>query len=78
VLIDNNNIDSVHHLLIHECNPSFTFDDANLPDGVCDEIATQVESCSSNIATVWAVGGDHVSFRIKLRIFQTKLTFLGC
>ncbi len=70
MLIDNSNSDLVHHLLIHECNPSFTFDDAKLPDGVCDDIAAQVESCSSNIATGWAIGGDHVSFRIKLRIFQ--------
>ncbi len=62
MLIDNNNVDLVHHLLLHECNPSFTFDDANLPDGVCDDIYREIDACSSNIATGWAVGGDHVCF----------------
>jgi hypothetical protein len=75
VLIDNNNVDLVHHLLLHECNPSFTFDDANLPDGVCDEIYTEIDACSANIATGWAVGGDHVFFRIKLRVFQRNYFF---
>ena len=60
MLIDDENIDLVHHLLIHECNPSFTFDDNNLPDGICDEINQKIEACSANIATGWAVGGDYV------------------
>ncbi|CAF3793088.1 unnamed protein product [Rotaria sp. Silwood1] len=60
ILIDNENSDLVHHLLMHECNPSFTFDDNNLPDGVCDEINDKIEPCSSSIATGWAVGGDHL------------------
>jgi hypothetical protein len=63
MLIDENNSDLVHHLLLHECNPSFIFDDNNLPDGICDEIYNQTEACSSSIATGWAVGGDHVISR---------------
>jgi hypothetical protein len=38
-----------------------TFDDNNLPDDVCDFIFENISMCSSNIATGWAVGGDHVS-----------------
>jgi hypothetical protein len=38
-----------------------TFDDNNLPDGVCDTISEKLAMCSSNIATAWAVGGDYVS-----------------
>jgi hypothetical protein len=64
-LIDDNNSDIVHHLLLYECNSSFNFNDTNLPDGICDEIYKETESCSKNIATGWAVGGDHVLFRIK-------------
>jgi hypothetical protein len=44
-----------------ECNPSAVFDDKNLPEGICDDIDSQLENCSSNIATGWAVGGDAVS-----------------
>ncbi len=53
-------MDLVHHLLLHECNPSFIFDDNNLPDGPCDEIYDKVDGCSSRIATGWAIGGDYV------------------
>ncbi|CAF4324769.1 unnamed protein product, partial [Rotaria sordida] len=34
------------------------FHDDNLPDGLCDEIADKITLCASNLATVWAVGGD--------------------
>jgi hypothetical protein len=44
IIVDNNNTD----LVLHECNPSVSFDDENLPDG----ISRKVESCSINIATV--------------------------
>ncbi|CAF4083643.1 unnamed protein product [Rotaria sordida] len=60
ILIDDENSDLVNHLLLHECNPSFTFDDNNLPNGVCDEINDKIEPCSASIATGWAVGGDHL------------------
>ncbi|CAF3197010.1 unnamed protein product [Rotaria socialis] len=60
ILVDSGNQDLVHHLLLHECNPSAVFDDKNLPSGVCDEIVIQIESCYTNFVTVWAVGGDYV------------------
>ncbi|CAF3964888.1 unnamed protein product, partial [Rotaria sordida] len=55
ILIDDENSDLVNHLLLHECNPSFTFDDNNLPNGVCDEINDKIEPCSASIATGWAL-----------------------
>ena len=45
---------------MYECNPTAVFDDNNLPDGLCDVIYMQLTECSANIATGWAVGGDHV------------------
>ncbi len=65
MLVDDKNVDLVHHLLLHECNPSAIFDDNNLPDGVCDEIYQETEPCSTSIATGWAIGGDYVLFTIK-------------
>ena len=60
-MVDPKNIDLVHHLLMYECNPLATFDDNNLPNGLCDEMYEQFAACTSNIATGWAVGGDAVS-----------------
>ncbi|CAF2134802.1 unnamed protein product [Rotaria magnacalcarata] len=60
ILVDSDNQDLVHHLLLHECSPSAIFDDKNLPSGVCDEIVIPIESCSTNFVTVWAIGGDSV------------------
>lgn len=60
-MIDSANRDIVHHLLMYECNPTTTFDDNKLPDGLCDDIYYLLSECSSNIATGWAVGGDDVS-----------------
>ncbi|UJR07214.1 hypothetical protein I4U23_011502 [Adineta vaga] len=60
ILIDNENLDVVHHLLVHECDPSFEFNDTNLPHGLCDHITDQIEPCASRISTGWAVGGDHI------------------
>lgn len=60
-MIDQSNIQLIHHLLVYECDPTSIFDDNNLPDGVCDDIGQKVQLCSSNIATGWAVGGDYVS-----------------
>ncbi|CAF0933370.1 unnamed protein product [Adineta steineri] len=59
-IIDSANVDIVHHLLMYECNPTAIFDDNNLPDGECDQIYRQVQECSANIATGWAVGGDRI------------------
>ncbi|CAF2458331.1 unnamed protein product [Rotaria sp. Silwood2] len=60
ILIDSSNLDLVHHLLLYECDPTIIFDDANLPDGFCDDLSDKTELCSSNIATGWAVGGDFI------------------
>lgn len=59
-IIDPNNRDLVHHLLMYECNPTMVFDDNNLPDGLCDEMYQQIGGCMSNIASGWAVGGDDI------------------
>ncbi|CAF4663676.1 unnamed protein product, partial [Rotaria sp. Silwood1] len=58
-LIDPANRDIVHHQLVYECDPAAIFDDANLPEGLCDEINPQIELCTTNIASIWAVGGDY-------------------
>jgi hypothetical protein len=60
-MIDPDNRDIVHHLLMYECNPTAVFDDSNLPEGVCDDMFQLFSQCNSNIATGWAVGGDTVS-----------------
>ena len=60
-MIDPANRDIVHHLLLHECSPTAKFDDNNLPDGLCDDLWEKISSCSANIASGWAVGGDEVS-----------------
>ncbi|CAF0926306.1 unnamed protein product [Rotaria sp. Silwood1] len=60
ILIDDENSDLVHHLLLHGCNSSFIFNDNNLPDEVCDDIVDQSELCATNIATGCAIGGDHI------------------
>jgi hypothetical protein len=61
MMLESTNRDIVHHLLIYECDPTAVFDDSNLPEGLCDYM-TEINSCVSNIATAWAVGGDDVSF----------------
>lgn len=58
--VDENNVELIHHLLLYECDPRAVFDDNNLPDGICDDIADKLDFCSSNIATGWAVGADYV------------------
>ena len=55
------NRDIVHHVQMYECTPKAVFDDANLPDGVCDQIYREIEPCATNLATTWAVGGDTVT-----------------
>ncbi len=61
-LVEPTNYDLVHHLLMFECDPAVTFDDDNLPDDLCDDLYTVLDKCTSNLATVWSVGGDHVRF----------------
>jgi len=61
MMIDQTNVQLIHHLLVYECDPTAIFDDNNLPDDVCDNIGEKVQLCASNIATGWAVGGDYVS-----------------
>ncbi|CAF4772742.1 unnamed protein product [Rotaria sp. Silwood1] len=62
MLIEEKNRDIVHHLLVYECDPSTVFpDDNNLPDNACDydnALNDGSELCRTNIATIWAVGGD--------------------
>ncbi|CAF3465404.1 unnamed protein product [Rotaria socialis] len=58
VLIDSRNTNLLHHLDLFECSSKDVLDDANLPDGVCDDILTGMRMCSSNVATSWAIGAD--------------------
>ncbi|CAF1495013.1 unnamed protein product [Rotaria sp. Silwood1] len=58
VLIDPVNLDIVHHLLLYECDPTTSFNDTILPQGLCDQIGIQVATCTVNIALGWAVGGN--------------------
>ncbi|CAF2811760.1 unnamed protein product [Rotaria sp. Silwood2] len=82
-IIDSNNRDLVHHIVLYECNTIAIFDDNNLPIGVCDEIFQNITACSANIACSWAVGGDDIvefpeiagyplggDFEIKYYMFQ--------
>jgi hypothetical protein len=48
-------------MVVYECDPVATFDDANLPDDACDNVYAQMPMCMSNSASTWAVGGDAVS-----------------
>ena len=79
-MIDEKNSDLVHHLLLHECNPSFHFDDNNLPDGICNELIEETEPCATIMATGWAVGGGQVLFtkskKTMKRIYFSLSNFL--
>jgi len=61
MMIDKDNLDIVHHLLVYECDSSAVFDDDNLPDDECDNIKSQTSRCMTNIAFGWAVGADYVT-----------------
>ena len=63
-IIDPTNYDLVHHLLMYECDPAAKFNDSRLPDGLCDDLQPQIQNCSMNLATGWAVGGDEVKLLI--------------
>lgn len=49
---------------IYECDLEAQFDNANLPDSVCDDIRPQITLCSSTLVGVWSVGGDGVKFMV--------------
>lgn len=59
-MVDPHNHDIVHHLGLLECNAKATFDDNNLPDGLCDDIIQDIYQCFVSVASIWAVGGDEV------------------
>ncbi|CAF2441731.1 unnamed protein product [Rotaria sp. Silwood2] len=60
ILVDPSSQDIVHHMTTYECNAAAEFDDAKLPEGVCDDHINQFSACLSNMANGWAVGGDHI------------------
>ncbi|CAF3997847.1 unnamed protein product [Adineta steineri] len=60
-LIDSGNEDLIHHLLLHECDHSATFDnDSDLPDGPCNDITDKITACTTKIAIGWTIGGDRI------------------
>lgn len=61
IMLNSTNRDIVHHLLMYECDPTVVFPDDNLPEGLCDDLYDKIHTCTANIATAWAVGGDTVS-----------------
>ncbi|CAF1548880.1 unnamed protein product, partial [Adineta ricciae] len=61
ILIDTTHQNLLHHLDLFECNSNEILDDSNLPDGICDNIITQMRMCSSNLATAWAIGADPIT-----------------
>ncbi|CAF1402975.1 unnamed protein product, partial [Didymodactylos carnosus] len=59
-IIEPNNRDLVHHFGLLECDPTAVFDDNNLPNGICDDIIQSIFPCFTNVASIWAVGGDEM------------------
>ncbi|CAF3053826.1 unnamed protein product [Rotaria sp. Silwood2] len=60
-LIESSNRDFIHHILMYECDSTVQFNDSNLPEGLCYNVKSQIQSCAINIATGWAVGGDYMT-----------------
>ncbi|CAF4017897.1 unnamed protein product [Rotaria sordida] len=58
ILIDSRNVNLLHHLDLFECPSTDVYDDAKLPDGICDDILNGTRKCSLTIATAWAIGAD--------------------
>ncbi|CAF1240142.1 unnamed protein product, partial [Didymodactylos carnosus] len=58
ILIDSRNERLLHHLDLFECTSKDVVNDAELLDGICDEVLTGTRMCSSKLATAWAVGAD--------------------
>ncbi|CAF1509309.1 unnamed protein product [Rotaria sp. Silwood1] len=61
-LIDPDNRDIVHHLVLSECKPTAVFDDNSLPHGICDEITESIFPCFSSIASIWVVDDEIVEY----------------
>ncbi|CAF3332219.1 unnamed protein product [Rotaria socialis] len=59
-MIDSDNVDMVHHLVLYECDRTVEFDDNNLPEGVCDDHYKELSRCLANTGVIWAVGGDEI------------------
>ncbi|CAF3565153.1 unnamed protein product [Rotaria socialis] len=57
-MIDSDNVDMVHHLVLYECDRTVEFDDNNLAEGVCDDHYKELSRCLANTGVIWAVGGD--------------------
>ncbi|CAF0842897.1 unnamed protein product [Didymodactylos carnosus] len=72
ILIDVQNRDLVHHLLMYECDPLAIFNDENLPEGICNDISTKINLCSSNIANGWAVGGDVLDILLEVIFISNR------
>ncbi len=51
----------MHHFDFYECDSTVIFDDNKLPDGLCDEIADDIEFCSYSVLVGWSVGADTLS-----------------
>ena len=47
--------------MVYECVPTAMFDDNNLPEGSCYEIAHKTAACMANIMTGWTVGDQEVN-----------------
>ncbi|CAF4815441.1 unnamed protein product, partial [Rotaria sp. Silwood1] len=56
ILVDKNNRDLVHHMLMFECDPSIVSDDNDLSNDLCDNLLQQLQPCFANSATGWVVG----------------------
>ena len=59
-MIESENQDFLHHVLLYECDASAQFNDSYLPQGLCDNIQNQIRLCKINVAIGWGVGGDYV------------------
>ncbi|CAF4684054.1 unnamed protein product [Rotaria sp. Silwood1] len=68
ILVDKNNRDLVHHMLMFECDPSIVSDDNDLSNDLCDNLLQQLQPCFANSATGWVVGDRRDSSGIRYYI----------
>ena len=55
------NRDLAHLLLMYECNQYAVFDEADLPEGLCnDGFVDPIEYMCMNLALGWTIGGAYV------------------
>jgi Copper type II ascorbate-dependent monooxygenase, N-terminal domain len=66
-IIESINRDLVHHFTTYQCDSDVHFDDARLPNEVCDEIVDELKSCNMNVVAAWAIGGDDVRLSLRER-----------